>query len=264
MKKLIVFILLLSAQLIAAQAKIYQQEEVDVKPNFPGGYTAYYEFLHKNFRLKATEKRSQSVIGLEFIVQTTGALTDIKISNPRGTAAEAEAMRVMALSPKWLPASLKGKAVSSRFVLMMANPYADYYENVGIDNEPAATGSAPTPEDIEKNDNEIYNTAGIEVPPDFPGGRQKFYDFFNKTFHLPEEEDLKGKIVMSFVVEKDGSLSDIRVLRDIGYDTGKEAVRVIKSSPKWNPGMQNGKKVRCLYTLPFPIENAAKTSPEKK
>jgi protein TonB len=55
-------------------------------------------------------------------------------------------------------------------------------------------------------------------------------------------------------VEKDGSLTDIKVLRDIGYGTGKEAVRV--KSPRWNPGIQNGKPVRVLYSLPIQIQTA--------
>ena len=104
--------------------------------------------------------------------------------------------------------------------------------------EDAGTG----PSQVVEEDNNIYNTAGIEVKPDFPGGLEKFYKFIGKNFQVPEEEGLKGKIFVTFVVEKDGSLTDIKVLRDIGYGTGKEAIRVLKSCPKWNPGEQNGKK----------------------
>ena len=106
------------------------------------------------------------------------------------------------------------------------------------------------------DDNNIYNTAGIEVKPDFPGGLEKFYKFIGKNFQVPEEEGLKGKVFVTFVVEKDGLLSDIKVLRDIGYGTGNEAVRVLKSSPRWEPGEQNGKKVRCIYSLPISIQSA--------
>ena len=105
-------------------------------------------------------------------------------------------------------------------------------------------------------DNNIYNTAGIEVKPDFPGGMDKFYKFIGKNYQVPEEDGLKGKIYVTFVVEKDGSLTDIKVLRDIGYGTGKEAIRVLKSCPRWNPGEQNGKKVRVLYSLPISIQSA--------
>jgi protein TonB len=118
--------------------------------------------------------------------------------------------------------------------------------------EPVGNG----PSQVVEEDNNIYNTAGIEVKPDFPGGIEKFYKFIGKNFQVPEEEGLKGKVIVSFVVEKDGTLTDIKVLRDIGYGTGKEAIRVLKSCPKWNPGEQNGKKVRVLYSLPISIQSA--------
>jgi periplasmic protein TonB len=119
--------------------------------------------------------------------------------------------------------------------------------------EPVGNG----PKDVvEAEDTNIYNTAGIEVKPDFPGGIEKFYGFVGKNYQVPEEEGLKGKVFVSFVVEKDGSLTDIKVIRDIGYGTGKEAIRVLKSCPRWNPGEQNGKKVRVLYSLPINIQSA--------
>ena len=118
--------------------------------------------------------------------------------------------------------------------------------------EPVGNG----PKDVVEEDNNIYNTAGIELKPDFPGGMEKFYKYVGKNYQVPEEEGLKGKVFVSFVVEKDGSLTDIKVIRDIGYGTGKEAIRVLKSCPKWNPGEQNGKKVRVLYSLPISIQSA--------
>ncbi len=124
--------------------------------------------------------------------------------------------------------------------------------NAELTVEPVGNG----PSQVVEEDNNIYNTAGIEVKPDFPGGLEKFYKFVGKNFQVPEEEGLKGKVFVTFVVEKDGSLTDIKVIRDIGYGTGKEAMRVLKSCPKWNPGEQNGKKVRVLYSLPITIQSA--------
>jgi protein TonB len=118
--------------------------------------------------------------------------------------------------------------------------------------EPVGTGTAAVVEE----DNTVYNTAGIEVKPDFPGGIEKFYRFVGNNYQTPEEEGLKGKAYVTFVVEKDGSLTDIKVLRDIGYGTGKEAIRVLKKCPKWTPGEQNGKPVRVLYSLPITIQSA--------
>src|SRR6218665_1522848 len=107
--------------------------------------------------------------------------------------------------------------------------------------EPVGNG----PSQVVEEDNSIYNTAGIEVKPDFPGGMAKFYSFIQRTFQPVEDENFPGgRVFVSFVVEKDGSLTDIKVLRDAGYGTGKEAERVLRKCPKWVPGEQNGKKVR--------------------
>jgi protein TonB len=114
----------------------------------------------------------------------------------------------------------------------------------------------PGPTKIVEEDNQIYNTAGIEVKPEFPGGMAKFYKYVGDNYRAPDEEGLKGKIYVTFVVEQDGSLTDIKVLRDIGYGTGKEAIRVLDRSPRWNPGVQNGKPVRVLYSLPITIQTA--------
>ena len=119
----------------------------------------------------------------------------------------------------------------------------------------APVGNGPA-KVVEADDNQIYNTAGIEVKPEFPGGMDKFYTYVGKNYRAPEEEGLKGKVYVTFVVEKDGSLTDIKVLRDIGYGTGKEAIRVLQKCPRWNPGVQNGKPVRVLYSLPITIQTA--------
>ena len=83
--------------------------------------------------------------------------------------------------------------------------------------------------------------------------------YIRKTLQYPQvekEAGIQGTCYVTFVVEKDGSLTDIKVVRDIGFGTGKEAIRVLKSCPKWNPGEQNGKKVRVLYSLPITIQSA--------
>ena len=118
--------------------------------------------------------------------------------------------------------------------------------------EPVGKGPAAVIEE----DNTVYNTAGIEVKPDFPGGMGEFNKFVARNYQAPEEEGLKGKVYVTFVVEKDGSLTDIKILRDIGYGTGKEAVRVLNKCPRWTPGEQNGKKVRCTFSLPISIQSA--------
>ncbi|WP_338646478.1 energy transducer TonB [Flavobacterium sp. KS-LB2] len=108
---------------------------------------------------------------------------------------------------------------------------------------------------VQKGENEVYNTAGITEKPDFPGGIMEFYKFVGNNFKTPEQPNLKGKVYITFVIEKDGSLSDIKNIRDIGFGTGEEAIRVLKICPKWIPGKMNGVPVRVMYSLPITIQS---------
>ena len=113
----------------------------------------------------------------------------------------------------------------------------------------------------EINENTVYNSAGVEVLPEFPGGNNLLSRYLSKYFTISDEMksmELKGKIFASFIVEKDGSISNIKIIREIGYRTGEEAQRVLKSMPKWNPAQLNGKKVRCLYSMPISIDATKK------
>ncbi|MGV8879940.1 MAG: energy transducer TonB [Sphingobacteriaceae bacterium] len=104
-------------------------------------------------------------------------------------------------------------------------------------------------------DNAPVNFASVEVLPKFPnGGDAAFGKYLGNSINYPamaKENNIQGRVIVSFIVEKDGSLTDIKVLRDIGGGCGEEAIRVLKKSPKWTPGIQNGRPVRVAYTCPI-------------
>ena len=104
------------------------------------------------------------------------------------------------------------------------------------------------------DENQLYNTAGIEKKPEYPGGMAEFYKYIAKKYRTPNVRGLRGKVFVTFVIEKDGSITDVKVLRDIGYGTGDEAVRVLQKCKNWIPGEQYGRKVRVLYSLPIAIQ----------
>ncbi|QXU40913.1 energy transducer TonB [Pedobacter sp. D749] len=102
------------------------------------------------------------------------------------------------------------------------------------------------------DDNKVYDFVSIEKQPEFPGGIAKFYGYLGKAIKYPpmaQENNVQGKVFLSFVVEKDGKLTDITVTRGLGSGTDEEAIRVLKASPRWNPGIQNGKPVRVKYNI---------------
>jgi protein TonB len=109
-------------------------------------------------------------------------------------------------------------------------------------------------ETITVSNDKVYSTNGVDVKPEFPGGVTEFYRYIANNYKLPKVKKLVGKVYVSYVVEKDGSIDEVKVLKDIGYGTGEEAIRVLNNSPKWIPAEQNGEKVRCSYTLPIAID----------
>lgn len=121
--------------------------------------------------------------------------------------------------------------------------------NAELTVEPVGPGPVA---DVVQEDNSVYSANGIEIPATYPGGNDKFRDFVLNNFRIPEDDGFEGgKIYVSFTVEKDGSISDIKV-RDIGFGTEKETIRVLKSlKQKWSPGMNNGKPARMNFSMPI-------------
>lgn len=105
-------------------------------------------------------------------------------------------------------------------------------------------------------DNAVVSSAVLDKLPEFPGGINKFYSYVGNNFEKLELDSENAiRITVSFIVEKDGSMTDIRVLKDPGYGLGREAIRVLKSlKTKWSPGIMDGKPVRTAYNLPITIQ----------
>lgn len=90
--------------------------------------------------------------------------------------------------------------------------------------------------------------------PEFPGGMEAMMHFLSDNIRYPEkakDDNIEGRVFIQFVVEKDGSIGEVKLLRGIGGGCDEEAIRVVKAMPKWTPGQQDGKAVRVYYTLPI-------------
>ncbi|MCQ2128107.1 MAG: energy transducer TonB [Bacteroidaceae bacterium] len=110
------------------------------------------------------------------------------------------------------------------------------------------TVQAP-PEEVQEE--KVFDV--VEQMPDFPGGMSALMQYLNKHIKYPvvaEENGIQGRVIVTFVVEKNGSITDVQVVKSVDPSLDKEAVRVVKSMPNWIPGKQNGSAVRVKYTLP--------------
>ena len=93
----------------------------------------------------------------------------------------------------------------------------------------------------------------VEQMPQFPGGPQALFEYLSKNIKYPvvaEENGIQGRVIVTFVVERDGSITDVKVAKSVDPSLDKEAMRVVKSMPNWIPGKQNGSAVRVKYTVP--------------
>lgn len=94
----------------------------------------------------------------------------------------------------------------------------------------------------------------VEQQPEFPGGTSEMYKYLSKNIKYPSaasRANVSGKVFMSFVVNVDGSIQDVSVLKGLGFGCDEEAMRVVKAMPKWKPGKQSGRAVRVKYNLPI-------------
>lgn len=127
----------------------------------------------------------------------------------------------------------------------------------GNDEAPPSDVAAPSldpvieaPKQVEKT----YEMFDIQKEPSFPGGLAEMYKWLNKNVEYPEmakESGTSGQVVLTFVVGRDGGISDVTIVKDIGGGCGKSVKSTVEKMPKWSPGEANGHPVKVRYTLPF-------------
>ncbi|TCD03401.1 M56 family metallopeptidase [Pedobacter psychroterrae] len=240
-----------------SESKVYDFVSLDQAPTFPGGMDKFYEYLKTSLRYpaEAFANNTQGKVFLSFIVEVDGDLRDIRVDRRLGSGTDEEAVRVMATSPKWVPGMKDGKQVRVKFNIPISF-------TKGAPSQPGAPGQGATKSEgtvtystmVNQDPNKVYDFVSLQKQPEFVGGMAKFFEYLKKTVRYPAEAQknkVSGKVFLSFVVEKDGSLTDIKVDRKLGSGLDEEAVRVIEESPRWIPGVQDGKAVRVKFNIPI-------------
>ncbi len=116
-------------------------------------------------------------------------------------------------------------------------------------SSPAENLKSTTPEE-----EKTFEMFDIQKQPTFPGGEANLYKFISDSLQYPvlaQEKMIQGSVVVSFVIDHDGSIKEVKILKDIGGGCGKEAARIVSIMPRWVPGEADGKPVRVRFTLPF-------------
>jgi TonB family protein len=216
--------------------------EVEQVPVFPGGEKGFSKFLAATIKYpaEAVKNKVQGRSIITFIVEEDGSLSNIRIVRSLGSGTDEEAIRALKISPKWKPGKQNGHTVRVQYSVPVSF-------KLDKNNRSAAVISKE-----ELGDKPVLTA--VEWAPTFPGGEAGFNQFLAKNTKYPaaaREKNVQGRVIASFVVEEDGSLTDIKIVRGIGYGTDEEALRVLKLSPKWKPGIQNGHTVRVQYSVPI-------------
>ncbi len=225
--------------------KIAETDEVFVvveeQPEYSGGNAAMMKFLADNVRypVEAHQKGVQGRVICNFVIEKDGSVSDVQIVRGVDPNLDAEAMRVIEAMPKWKPGMQKGEVVRTRFTLPIVFRLTG--EN---NNQDKSDKSAVPTEDI---------FVVVEEQPEYPGGNAAMMKFLADNVRYPviaKENGIQGRVICNFVVRKDGSITDVNVVRGVDPSIDAEAVRVIELMPKWKPGKQRGKEVDVRYTLP--------------
>ena len=220
---------------------------VEQMPQFPGGEQALMEFVAKSvvYPEEAKEKNISGRVFVSFVVEKDGSVSNVKVLRGIGGGCDEEAVRVIKSMPKWEPGKMKGKPVRVSYQI----PF-----NFKLDNTltPPARQSEVGRANMKPDENGVYQI--VEEMPHYPGGETAMMEYVAQNIVYPQEardKEISGRVFVGFVVEKDGSIGEIKLLRGIGGGCDEEAVRVIKSMPKWEPGKMHGEPVRVSYQMPI-------------
>lgn len=249
MKKLFLFTMLMFAMCVNAQetttsdsVDIQEKDgKLDVSPSFPGGkeFLKKYLQLNTNYPKEAKKAGITGRVIVRFMVEPDGSIDNITVEKPVYPVLDAEAVRVVSAMPRWQPGMVDGKPVRVRFTLPITFGYVPHNKNTISTKE------------SEAEDEKISSKPGIS--PSFPGGREALTKYLNENLQYPidaQKAGIQGKVVVQFIVEKDGRISTIKIAKPLHPSLNDEALRVIRQMPKWEPAMSNGEPVSVRYTLP--------------
>ena len=203
----------------------------DQMPEFPGGMGECMKFLSKNIKypVEAMENDVQGRVVIQFTVKKDGSISDTKVAKSVDPLLDKEALRVINAMPKWKPGMHEGKAVNVKYTI----PVAFKLTNESVD------------------ENGVYMVC--DQMPMYPGGMQELMKYLQKNIQYPQEakeKGIHGRVIVQFIVEKDGSIKDTKVIRGVNSSLDNEALRVINAMPKWEPGKHKGEAVSVRYTVP--------------
>jgi len=233
-------------------------EVVEIQPSPPGGMAGWNKYLMENLRYPTNAQRKgiEGTVIVAFVVNIDGTTTDIEILRSVGGGCDEEVIRIVKGSPKWTPGMQRGTPVRTRmrlplrFMLGGTDPSRDSTE--------VSLNAVPLPPAMDGQDSSQEGAAlffdVVDTPPSPVGGFEAWSRHLSENLTYPTSARMKGiqgTVLVSFIVNTDGTIEGIELVQGIGGGCDEEAIRIIKSSPSWTPGMIKGKAVRTRMKIPI-------------
>ncbi len=225
-----------------------EEEEVlqvcEQMPEYPGGMGECMKFLSQNIKYpeEAMKNNVQGRVIIQFVVKKDGTISDPIVARGIDPLLDKEALRVINAMPKWKPGMQEGKAVNVKYTIPVM------FKLSGDNTDSKAAGNQ---RESQVDENGVYMVC--DQMPMYPGGMQELMKYLQKNIQYPQEakeKGIHGRVIVQFIVEKDGSITDTKVIRGIDPSLDSEALRVINAMPKWEPGKHKGEAVSVKYTVP--------------
>ena len=205
-------------------------------PQFPGGDAALISFLNENIMYPPTaaQDKVEGKVIVQFMVKKTGKIDDVKVLRSVRKDLDDEAVRVVKMMPDFIPAKQNGEVADMPYTIPVS--FKLYPEMAPL----TVSEGSDVPDDFQ--------------PPMFPGGEEALMLFLKVNVKYPPsavKRNVQGKVVMQFVVDKTGKVTEIKVAKSVDKALDAEAIRVCKLLPDFYPALENGEPVSVWFTLPI-------------
>ncbi|MCF8303614.1 MAG: M56 family metallopeptidase [Bacteroidales bacterium] len=230
-------------QAIQPQGKDYYTA-VDQQPQFPGGEKARMKYMqeHIDYPQEAQEKGIEGTVYVQFIIEKDGSISNAKVLRGIGGGCDKESLEVVQGMPKWEPGKVDGEPVRTQF------------------NMPIRFTLNDSQKQASKKDKDYHIL--VDDRPEFKGGEKARMEYLKQNIEYPkeaQEKGIEGTVYVQFIVEEDGSISNVKLLRGIGGGCDEEALEVVKNMPDWKPGKKDGEPVRTQFNMPIQFSLGEKT-----
>jgi TonB family protein len=213
-----------------ADTPIKTTNEIDQQPEFPGGQASLNKYFENNIGYPKPPLKNgvrQSMV-VKFVITKSGYVQNPRIVYGLTDSANQDALRVIRKMPRWRPGLSKNMPVNTEKILSITYT-------------------------LKTRIGESYLDV-TEQMPSFSGGQASLLRFLSGNTKYPEsakKHKIEGMIIVQFIVEKNGSLTNLLIVKGLGYGCDEETLRLVRMMPKWQPGYQKGKPVRVRFNLPI-------------